>query len=110
MCVPGSKATVSEMNGITSEKGKMEHLGSHMTHMAEMIETDNFPGYPNLHKVLSIHTPNSPEALEFSFQLRKKAEVLCKEQKQRQSWRCFLWVAAVGEPLQECWGHFRKAT
>lgn len=97
------------MNSITSKKGKMEPLGSHMTHMAEMIGTipnyldypniPNFSGYPNLYKVLSIHTPDGPEPLEFSFQLRKKAELLCKEQKQRQSWRCFLSAAAVGEHL-----------
>lgn len=53
-----------------------------MTQIAENIGTNNFSGYPNLHKVLFIHTPNGPEPLEFSFQLRKEAELLCKEQKQ----------------------------
>lgn len=94
------------MNGITLKKGKMQHLGSYTTHTAEMIGTNNFSGYPNLHKVLFTPTPNDPEPLEFSFQLRKEAELLCEEQKQRQSWRCFLSVDAVGKLLQSCWGHF----
>lgn len=87
----------------------MRHLGTHMTHMAEMIGTNNFYSYPSLHKVLFIRTPNGPEPPEFSFQLRKEAELLCKEQKQRQSWRCFVSVDAVGQHLQACWGHLQKA-
>lgn len=84
----------------------MLHLGTHMTHVAEMNGTNNVPGHPSLPKVLISHTPNGPEPLGFSAQLRK-------EQKQRHSRRCLVsakshhCVAAppgplVASPNQQC--------
>lgn len=88
----------------------MLHLGSHMTHVAEMNGTNNLSGHP---KVLLSHTPNGPELLEFSAQLSKEPELLCKEQKQGQPRRCLVSAEShrcgaaplgllVASPSQQC--------
>lgn len=81
---------VSEMNGIASERSKLPYLGTHMTHVARMNGTNNLTGHPNLPKVLLPCAPNGLEPLEISAQLRSEPELLCKEQKPRQSGRCLV--------------------